>query len=224
MLEIIDGLTSIDVTSNQNQSQILLLLDDFAASLVDSPVNTTNPVTFSGTNIGFTLQTIPRNYNSSLVASIHQEDDRIGVTFSNPETKVSRENTKSIERIKLPRELFNRISDDESTNHQSFNKSRDDELTNHNHVYSYVFKNNGLFNSNNSILSNASEIVNSESKALVPTVDGHVLAITVHGKTIRDLEKPITFTTEVSKENKKGICAYWKVEGRKSQKYTCGGE
>jgi len=210
MLRVIDAITSIDITSSQNSPhQILTLLDELAATLIQSVVNTTSPITFSGTNIGFSLQAIPSDYNSILVASITQEKNLIGVTFSNPKTEDSRQKTEQVERIQLPRELFHNLSVSEPTNHESFNKSGENEPTNH--VYSYVFKNNNLFVSNNSL--QRDELVNSESKTLVPKVDGHVLAITVHGKTIKGLKKPVSFTTKVSQKNKNGICAYWKVEG-----------
>ncbi|XP_066929956.1 adhesion G-protein coupled receptor G6-like isoform X2 [Clytia hemisphaerica] len=191
ILTVVDDLTSkVNITSSQSSSEMLTTLDLLADALIASPLsNQADSISFNGTNFGFGLKAIPQNYTHDLISRIVETNDVISVEFV--ERAESSRNDTLEEGIEIPKELF-----------KSFNESA-------NFLYSYIFKDGSLFVSNTSYHDNNN---NKQNKMVSSTLDGHVLAVSVHNKTIKGLKQPVKYTTKVSKANENGVCAFWKIE------------
>lgn len=120
--------TNISITSPQSSSAMLTTLDILAAALIKSSslmLNTSkNPITYSGTNMAFSLKTIPQNHTSDIKAII-TSGDVMSVKFTSENELINQ----YYDQFQLPRELFR---------------------ASHQHVYSYVFKGSSMFVSNQS--------------------------------------------------------------------------
>ena len=116
--------TNITITSTQSSSAILTTLDLLAAALIKSSFSINTTVTYSGTNMAFSLKTIPQNHTSDVTAVI-TSGDVMNVNFTSDDELID----SNYDHFQIPKELF----------HGS-----------HQHVYSYVFKDSSMFVSSRS--------------------------------------------------------------------------